>query len=159
ARLDRDMPRDEFGSCGRPFAGVEVRVVDGEIRLRGPNVMRGIRGRTREVTFDVDDFLPTGDLGTLDADGYLWYHGRRDDIFKVSGATVCPSGDEAAIRAVDGVRQAHVTNVAGDDGGDAVGALVVAAAPVDAIVAGARQRLSAFKVPTRWFVTDSVDAV
>jgi acyl-CoA synthetase (AMP-forming)/AMP-acid ligase II len=169
-RLDQDLPRDKFGSCGMPFDGVEVRVVDvesgsvcapgetGEIRLRGPNLMRGIRGRTRETTFDVEGFYPTGDLGVLDADGYLWYHGRGDDMFKVKGATVYPSEVEAAIRAIDGVRQAHVTNVR-NDGVDAVGVIVVSTAPIDALVAGANERLSAFKVPTRWIVTANADLI
>jgi acyl-CoA synthetase (AMP-forming)/AMP-acid ligase II len=171
ARLDEDLPEDEFGSCGRPFDGVEVMIVDaesaavcapgevGEIRLRGPNVMRSIRGRTRDATFDADGFYPTGDLGTLDADGYLWYHGRGDDMFKVKGATVYPAEVESALRALDGVRQAHVTNVAGDDGRDAVGAVVVSTASLDAIVAAIRERLSAFKVPTRWIVTTTADVV
>ena len=104
-------------------------------------------------TFDADGFYPTGDLGALDADGYLWYHGRLDDMFKVKGATVYPAEVEAALRAVDGVRQAHVTDVPGDDGADAVGALVVSTAPLDELVAAARDRLSAFKVPTCWLVT------
>ena len=138
ARLDVDLPPDKHGSCGRPFDGVEVRIVDPGVaaprarRARsarsacaGRNVMRGICGRTRDATFDADGFYPTGDLGALDADGYLWYHGRRDDMFKVKGATVYPSEVEAALRAIDGVRQAHVTDVAGDDGAGAVGALVV----------------------------------
>jgi acyl-CoA synthetase (AMP-forming)/AMP-acid ligase II len=171
ARLDRDMPRDKFGSCGRPFAGVELRVTDpasgapcapgavGEIRVRGRNVMRGICGRTRDATFDADGFYPTGDLGAVDADGYLWYHGRADDMFKVNGATVYPSEVEAALRAIDGVRQAHVTNVATAGGADAVGALVVSNLPVDGLAARVRERLSAFKVPSCWVVTASADAV
>jgi len=169
ARLDVDMPAGKHGSCGKPFAGVEVRVVDpesravlrpgevGEICLRGRNVMRGICGRTRDATFDADGFYPSGDLGRLDADGYLWYHGRRDDMFKVKGATVYPSEVEAALRGIDGVRQAHVTNVPGAV--DAVGALVVSTRTRDDLVAAARDRLSAFKVPTYWIVTDSVDDV
>ncbi len=172
ARLDLDLPADKHGSCGQPFDGVEVRVVDpgigravctpatiGEICVRGRNVMRGICGRTRDATFDADGFYPTGDLGVLDADGYLWYHGRRDDMFKVKGATVYPSEVEAALRAIDGVRQAHVTNVPGEQGDDAVGVLVVSTAPLDELVAAARARLSAFKVPTCWVVTDSADDV
>ena len=91
--------------------------------MRGRNVMRGICGRTRDATFDADGFYPTGDLGALDADGYLWYHGRLDDMFKVKGATVYPSEVEAALRAIDGVRQAHVTDVA-DVPGDAADASV-----------------------------------
>ncbi len=125
----------------------------GEICVRGRNVMRAICGRTRDTTFDADGFYATGDLGALDADGYLWYHGRFDDMFKVKGATVYPSEVEAALRAIDGVRQAHVTDVPGD--APAVGALVVSDQPLDQLVAAAREHLSVFKVPTSWVVTGS----
>jgi acyl-CoA synthetase (AMP-forming)/AMP-acid ligase II len=168
---DVDLPPEARGSCGRPFEGVEVRIVDpetragcapgepGEICVRGPNVMRGLCGRTRDQVFDADGFYPTGDLGSLDAAGYLWYRGRRDDMFKVKGATVYPSEVEAALRAVGGVQQAHVTDVAGSDGQPEVGALVVTAAGLDELVADVRERLSAFKVPTRWVVTTDAGAV
>jgi acyl-CoA synthetase (AMP-forming)/AMP-acid ligase II len=170
-RLDLDMPQVKHGSCGKPFTGIDVCVTDpesgtlcapgetGEIRLRGPNLMRAIRGRTRDATFDDDGFYATGDLGALDADGYLWFHGRRDDMFKVKGATVYPSEVEAAVRSIQGVGQAHVTNVPEAEGADAVGVLVVSTVPIDQLVAAARERLSAFKVPTRWLVTGSADAV
>jgi acyl-CoA synthetase (AMP-forming)/AMP-acid ligase II len=171
ARLDVDLPDGKQGSCGRPFRGIEVRVVDpgtgtpcapgrtGEIGVRGPNVMRGISGRTRDATFDRDGFYPTGDLGALDADGFLWYLGRLDDMFKVRGATVFPDEVEGALRLLPGVHQAYVTNVPDDDGSEAVGALVIAEAPFEALVAAARSRLSAFKVPTRWVVAASADVV
>jgi acyl-CoA synthetase (AMP-forming)/AMP-acid ligase II len=170
ARLDCDLPDEKHGSCGQPFDGVEVRIVDpdsaaahapgeiGEIHVRGRNVMRAIWGRTRDTTFDADGWYPTGDLGALDADGYLWYHGRLDDMFKVNGATVYPAEVETAIRAVTGVQQAHVTNVCGD-GGDGVGALVVSSTPLEELVTATRARLSAFKVPTCWVVTPSADDV
>jgi acyl-CoA synthetase (AMP-forming)/AMP-acid ligase II len=168
-RLDTDLPPAARGSCGRPFAGVEVRVVDtrsgaecppgevGEIRLRGPNVLRAICGRTRDATFDTGGWYPTGDLGAVDAAGYLWYHGRLDDMVKVRGATVYPTEVESALRAVPGVRQAHVTDVPdpGGGGGRLVGALVVTDLPRADVVAGARERLSAFKVPARWRLTPS----
>jgi acyl-CoA synthetase (AMP-forming)/AMP-acid ligase II len=171
ARLDLDLPDAARGSCGKPFDGFEVRIVDpesgvvrapgdvGEIRVRGRNVMRGICGRTRDETFDADGFYPTGDLGSLDPAEYLWYHGRLDDMFKVKGATVYPAEVEAAIRAISGVQQAHVTNVPTDDGTETVGVLVVSEAPLDELVAGARARLSAFKVPTSWVVTVAADDV
>jgi acyl-CoA synthetase (AMP-forming)/AMP-acid ligase II len=154
ARLDQDLPEKARGSCGRPFDGFDVRVVDDEIEIRGPNVMRAIRGRTRDETFGPDGYYRTGDLGTLDADGFLRYRGRRDDMFKVSGATVYPAEVEAGLRAIDGVRQAHVTDVQGS-----VGALVVTSVPLAELAVAAKERLSAFKLPTCWVVTDSADAV
>ena len=83
----------------------------GEIQLRGPNMMRGICGRTRAEVFTDDGFYPTGDLGHLDADGYLFLTGRRDDMFKVRGATVYPSEVEAALHTIDDVRRAYVVDV------------------------------------------------
>jgi acyl-CoA synthetase (AMP-forming)/AMP-acid ligase II len=122
--------------------------------------MRAILGRTRAETFDPDGFYATGDLGRLDAAGFLWYEGRRDDMFKVSGATVYPTEVEAALRAIDGVRQAHVANVAEEVGASGVvGALVVSDLSVDDLAAGAKARLSSFKVPTCWLVTSSADEV
>jgi acyl-CoA synthetase (AMP-forming)/AMP-acid ligase II len=166
-RLDQTLPPGKEGSCGRPFAGVEIRIVDletgapvtagavGEIQLRGPNMMRGICGRTRAETFTDDGFYPTGDLGHLDADGYLFLTGRGDDMFKVRGATVYPSEVEAALRTIPGVARACVVDVEGD-GAAAVAAAVVLAGrsrlTIDDLDRDARTRLSSFKVPTRWLV-------
>jgi acyl-CoA synthetase (AMP-forming)/AMP-acid ligase II len=163
-RLDTDLPPDKEGSCGQPFEGIEVRIVDpetgeqlppgvdGEIQLRGPNMLRGICGRPRSTVFTVDEYYRTGDLGRLDDDGYLWYSGRLDDMFKVKGATVYPSEVEAALRALPEVADAHVTNVASGDGTEQVGALVVSDADPDALAEATRARLSSFKVPTVWLV-------
>lgn len=170
-RLDIDLPPSKFGSCGRPFESVEVRIVDpatgaelaagelGEIWLRGPNLLRGMCGRTRSSVFAADGSYPTGDLGRVDEDGYLWYGGRLDDMMKVKGATVYPTEVEAALHAVDDIRQAYVTDVSGLDGHSEVGALVVTEASFDAVRTAVRQRLSAFKVPTRWLVTAESDVV
>ncbi len=133
---DTDMPATAWGSCGKPFGGMEVRIVDtdsgepvaagtaGMIQIRGPHTLRGICGRSREELFTVDGFYPTGDLGHLDEDGFLFYHGRSDDMFKVSGATVYPSEVERALRTIDGIDNAFVTNVPGA-AGERVGAAVV----------------------------------
>jgi acyl-CoA synthetase (AMP-forming)/AMP-acid ligase II len=170
ARLDVDLPKSKHGSCGRPFDGVEVRVVDaetgspvepgqpGEIALRGPNLMRGICGRSRRETFSGDAFYRTGDLGTLDPDGYLWFHGRLDDMFKVKGATVYPAEVESALRQIDDVQEAFVTNVP-VDGHDVVGALVVSTADAGHIESAVAGRLSAFKVPRLWFVSGHTGTV
>ena len=169
-RLDTDLPAGQEGSCGRPFPSVEVRIVDvdtgaevaagttGEIQLRGPNLMRGICGRLRSDVFTVDGFYPTGDLGSLDADGYLFFVGRRDDMIKVKGATVYPSEVESALLTVPGVARAHVVDLHAHADGDRVelGAVVVLAADASLTEADlaheAKARLSAFKVPTHWAV-------
>jgi acyl-CoA synthetase (AMP-forming)/AMP-acid ligase II len=156
AQLDIDLPPEAHGSCGQPVDGIEVRISesDGEIWLRGPNMLRGICGRDRSSVFTPDGFYRTGDLGRLDEAGYLWFSGRLDDMFKVKGATVYPSEVEAALRSIAGVSQAFATDVDGE-----VAALVITAmAPAD-LAAAARARLSSFKVPTRWLLTTDAAAV
>ncbi|WP_102145440.1 class I adenylate-forming enzyme family protein [Mycobacterium hubeiense] len=165
---DTDMPESAWGSCGKPFEGMDLRIVDpdtgepvppdtvGEIQIRGPHVMRGICRRSREEVFTPDGYYPTGDLGHLDADGFMFYHGRADDMFKVSGATVYPSEVEEALRTIDGVRNAFVTNV----GGDRVAAAVVCdTKTAEQLHDKARALLSSFKVPSVWLVLDSDDAI
>ena len=166
---DTDMPHTAWGSCGKPFPGMEVRIVDpengepvtagtvGMIQIRGPHTLRGICGRTREELFTADGFYPTGDLGHLDADGFMFYRGRSDDMFKVSGATVYPSEVERALRAIDGVENAFVSNVPGV-AGERVGAAVVCgdhSLTADELRKSARKLLSAFKVPTVWLLLQS----
>ena len=170
---DTDMPATAWGSCGKPFPGIEIRIVDtdagqpvppgtiGMIQIRGPHTLRGICGRSREDSFTVDGFYPTGDLGRLDDDGFLFYHGRSDDMFKVSGATVYPSEVERALRDVPGIDNAFITNVPGPRG-DRVGAAVVCgddALGAEQLSAAARTLLSAFKVPTVWLVLKSDDDI
>jgi acyl-CoA synthetase (AMP-forming)/AMP-acid ligase II len=168
---DTDMPASAWGSCGKPFAGMEVRIVDpdsgapvaaggvGMIAIRGPHTLRGICGRTREDLFTADGFYLTGDLGHLDEDGFLFYHGRSDDMFKVSGATVYPSEVERALRTIDGVDYAVVTNVAGGSGERVGAAVVCRTLTAEQLRARARSVLSAFKVPTVWLLLDSDDDV
>lgn len=164
---DTDMPHSAWGSCGKPFDGMDVRIVDvdsgealptgaiGMIQIRGPHTLRGMCRRGREELFTADGFYPTGDLGHLDTDGFLFYHGRSDDMFKVSGATVYPSEVEAALREIAGVRAAFVTDVEGR-----VGAAVICDGRTpDALRGEARAKLSSFKVPSVWLLLDSDDDV
>jgi acyl-CoA synthetase (AMP-forming)/AMP-acid ligase II len=133
----------------------------GMIAIRGPHTLRGICRRSREELFTTDGFYPTGDLGHLDQDGFLFYHGRSDDMFKVSGATVYPGEVERALRTIDGVDNAFVTNVPGA-AGERVGAAVVCgdrALTADQLRSSARKLLSAFKVPTVWLLLGSDDDV
>ncbi len=168
---DTDMPASAWGSCGRPFDGMDVRIVDteagtplphgetGSIQIRGPHVMRGICRRTREQVFTADGYYPTGDLGYLDAEGFLFYRGRSDDMFKVCGATVYPSEVQRALRGIPGVRAAQVINVP-DGSANRVGAAVVAdGLTANELQAAAHAAISSFKVPSRWLLLDHEDAM
>lgn len=165
---DTDMPASAWGSCGQPFDGIDVRIVDidtgvpvpagapGAIEVRGSHVMRGICRRTREEVFTADGYYPTGDLGHLDNDRFLFYHGRSDAMFKVRGATVHPSEVEHALRSIDGVHGVCATNIVGPQG-DQVGAAVLcdtATMTVETLRNSANNLLSSFKVPTVWLLTD-----
>ncbi|AHH18139.1 putative fatty-acid--CoA ligase [Nocardia nova SH22a] len=169
---DTDMPEAAWGSCGRPFSGTEVRIADpdsgqplptgriGEILIRGPHILRGICGRGRSELFTADGFYRTGDLGRLDESGFLFYHGRSDDMVKVSGATVYPSEVERALRGLEPVRAAVVTDLPGDNGPRVAAAVVCApGTTAEDLRAAARNVLSAFKVPTVWLLLDSDDAL
>ena len=97
-----NMPGDtKFGTVGKPLPGVQVRIApDGEILVKGPNVFLGYFKEpeaTREAL--VDGWLCSGDLGELDADGFLTITGRKKEILITAGGkNISPKNIEAAIK-------------------------------------------------------------
>ncbi|MDJ0770538.1 MAG: fatty acid--CoA ligase family protein [Ilumatobacter sp.] len=106
-----------------PLEGVDVRVLDTEIHLRCPMLLRCYRDGTDPKTSD--GWFPTGDLGALDDDGLLTVHGRRGDLIITGGENVWPDPVEALLRDHPAVGDAAVVGVADDEWGEVVTALIV----------------------------------
>jgi long-chain acyl-CoA synthetase len=126
-RTDGSTP---IGSVGRTIPNVQVRVnTDGELLVRGPNVMRGYwkdPARTAEVL--QNGWYATGDLATLDAAGNIFLAGRaRDLIVLPSGLKVWPQDVEDALRAEPAVRDAAVVAATGPSGGASLHAYLIPA--------------------------------
>ncbi|MCU1354323.1 MAG: menE [Acidimicrobiales bacterium] len=135
---------------GTPLAGIEVRLVDGEVHLRGRSLLRAYRDGT--AALDRDGWFATGDLGAWDADGRLVVHGRRGDLIVTGGENVWPTAVEDALRAHAGVADVAVAGRPDREWGQRVVAWVVpvdAHRPpsLDALRDQVRQRLPAFAAP------------
>jgi long-chain acyl-CoA synthetase len=91
----------KFGSVGKPFSGVEVRIADdGEVLVRGANVFRGYY-KNKEATDEtiVDGWLHTGDLGKIDEEGFLYITGRKKDIIITAGGkNITPANLENGLK-------------------------------------------------------------
>ena len=144
------------GSPGKPQPGRAVRILeDGQIGVHRSDPGLFLRYWGEEQSSD--DWFATGDLGAFDEDGYLWYHGRADDMMNAGGFRVSPLEVEAALLqhrqvADAGVREWRVSETA-----SIIAAFIVPAEGVqpneDAILAFVRERLAAYKCPKQiWFV-------
>ena len=162
------------GTVGMPLPGVATRIADpetgaplpdgetGVIEVRGPNVFAGYwrnEEKTRE-SFRPDGFFITGDVGRVDADGYLSIVGRDKDLIISGGFNVYPAEVETAIDALDGVAESAVIGAPHADFGEAVVAVVAArpgAAVTDTdITEPLRANLAGFKRPKRVFFVDAL---
>ena len=89
-----------YGSVGKAIPGVEIKLAsDGEILARGPNVMKGYYNLPAEQPFTSDGWFMTGDIGEIDADGYLFITDRKKELIKTSaGKYIAPGRVEAALK-------------------------------------------------------------
>jgi len=164
--VDTYMPREavHWGTHGKPVPGNEIRIVDpatggdapvgtpGEIVMRSPGVFKGYRNRPDATAETLrDGWLHTGDMGRMDAEGYLTFLGRFKEMIKVSGYSVFPEEVEAILNKHSAVAQSAVIGVPDPAKGEVVKAFIVLApsAELDApgLVAWARQNMAPYKVP------------
>jgi fatty-acyl-CoA synthase len=145
------------GSVGLPQPGVELRVSgEGEVCLRGELLMDGYFDNPEATAAALDDegWYHSGDLGVLDAEGYLSITGRLRDVLRTGGETVAPAEVEAVIAAHPAVAEVAVVGLPDPRWGEIVCAVVVPVAgspvpTVDELRAHCDGRLAAFKHPRR----------
>ncbi len=162
------------GTVGFPLPGVELRVTDpetgtdvaageiGMIEVRGPNVFKGYWRMPEKTAEELrpDGFFITGDLGRVDADGYVHIVGRGKDLIITGGLNVYPKEVELLLDAQPGVAESAVVGVPHSDFGEAVVAVLVpepgSAPDLDAISDEVAKSLARFKHPQRYVVVDAL---
>ncbi len=178
ARTHTTDPFDKRSTTvGRPVDGVEIRIVDvtsnaplgngaiGEICIRGFQLMRGYYRQPDEdaKAFDAEGWLHSGDLGELDADGFLIYRGRVKEMIKPGGFNVATQEIEVFLKTHPAVREAMVVGVPDPRLGEVAYAYIETTAgetaPPDALSSAlstyCRAHIASFKVPRHFeFVTD-----
>src|SRR5919202_1373667 len=162
--LHRLLDAPQAHSCGRPLIGVEVRVVDleartpvtlgevGEVAVRGANVMLGYWRKPEQTNAVLaDGWYHPGDLGRLDADGYLYLVDRAKDMIVSGGDNVYSTEVEDVLYRHPAVREAAVFGIPDPRWGEAVHAVVVPRSAVTEaeLIAHCREAIAGYKVPKR----------
>jgi malonyl-CoA/methylmalonyl-CoA synthetase len=142
------------GTVGFPLPGVEARIRDEVLEIRGPNLFKGY-WRNPEKTAEemrADGYFITGDIATMDAGGRVAIVGRARDLIIAGGLNIYPKEVELALDAVPGVGESAVIGVPHPDLGEAAVAVVTRTDPAldeAAILAAIAGRLARFKQPRR----------
>ena len=164
AAVANRLDEKEFtGAIGLPLPSTEVSIRDddgnevgfdtpGELCVRGPQVMQGYWGRpdaTAEVISD-DGWLRTGDMATIDAEGYLRIVDRKKDMIIVSGFNVYPNEIEDVVAMHPGVLEVGAVGVPDESSGEVPKIVVVKKDPEltsEALIAHCREQLTGYKIP------------
>jgi len=151
------------GTVGLPISSTDVRVLDehnndvpfgeeGELAIRGPQVMEGYWYNPAETqkVFIEGRWLLTGDIVSMDAEGYIRIRERKKDMILVSGFNVYPNEIEDVLVQLPGVREAAVVGVPDEHSGEAVKAFIVRERPdltADDVIHFSQKNLTGYKVP------------
>jgi long-chain acyl-CoA synthetase len=156
-------------SVGRPIRHAEVRIAgeggnvlgpdqDGEILIRGPGVMQGYHNKPEETKAVIDEagWFHTGDIGRLDADGFLYITGRCKEMLIIGGENVFPREIEAVLEEHADVLQAAVIGIPDESRGEAAVAFVICKEGAKAteleLRNHAKNALAGYKVPKRVYI-------
>lgn len=160
--LSSDDPavRDRLASVGKPLPSIEVSVVDEDGKVLGPGEVGRLRIAGPQVAGSylddspnaVDDgWLVTGDLGYVDAEGYLFIKGRADDVIIKGGENISPSEIEDALLRHPDVTAAAVVGVPDEEWGERVGAMITtragASLTIPDLTAWVKERIGTLKTP------------
>ncbi|MDR2990320.1 MAG: AMP-binding protein [Burkholderiaceae bacterium] len=164
--MDTSMPTDaiRWGTHGRPMPGVAIRIVDpqtgvakpvgetGEITLQSPGNFKGYWNKPEATAATLrSGWVWTGDMGRIDAEGYLTFIGRTKEMIKVSGYSVFPEEVETILIKHPAVAQAAVLGEPDPEKGEVVKAFIVkksgAALDEAALIAWSRANMAPYKVP------------
>jgi long-chain acyl-CoA synthetase len=156
----RDQSRKP-GSIGLPVDGVELRVNDdGELAIRGHNVMKGYWNRPEATAeaLDADGWFKTGDIASVDEDGYFFIVDRKKDLVIRGGFNVYPREIEEVMYEHPAVREVAVVGVPHPELGEEVGAAVAlkAEATPEELRAFVKERVAAYKYPRHVWIVDEL---
>jgi acyl-CoA synthetase (AMP-forming)/AMP-acid ligase II len=157
----REHGEAKLGSVGRVHEGVELRANgDGELEARTPATAAGRVAPDFLDRLTDDGWFRTGDLGHVDADGFVWLDGRVSDMINRGGNKVFPAVVEEVILAAPGVRDVAVVGVPDDRLGEVPMAFYVPAPGVETsaedLDAWCRERLTPYRVPARFLEIDEL---
>lgn len=147
------------GTVGLPLPGVSVKIIDGELYVRGPNVFPGYWKR-EQATRDafVDGYFRTGDMAEHSSDGYYTLKGRKSDLIISGGFNIYPREIEEFLLEQKGVAEAAVAGVPDRLHGEVPVAYIVSNGTFDAnaLAQACRERLASFKVPRKFVAVDKI---
>jgi len=170
--LDSENAIEKVGSCGRPFFHTEVRVVDddsrdlppgekGEVLLRAPNMMKGYLNRPEDTAAAIrDGWLYTGDIGKMDADGFLYILDRKKDMIISGGENIYPAEIEDALLNNPKIKDVGVIGYPHEKWGEAVKAIVVVEAGQTLteaeLIEWCQGKIGRFKIPKAVVFTNAI---
>jgi malonyl-CoA/methylmalonyl-CoA synthetase len=143
------------GTIGFPLPGVSVKLIDGELYVRGPNVFAGYWKRDEALT---DGWFRTGDLAVRSEDGYYTLQGRKSDLIISGGFNIYPREIEEFLQEQPGVSEAAIVGAPDRARGQVPIAYLVVKDGFDqsAVEAACRAQLASFKMPREFVIVDKL---